>query len=321
MKKIIMVLVALLLVGCEQTNNQETNTQQLDSNQITVATTLYPISFLVQEIGGDYVEVESIISNGADAHSYEPTIQQMKLASDAQLFIYLDESIETFMSKMLSNIEAGNAQIIALAENLDLELEHTHDEEDHDHEDDHDHEEEEADHDHDHEDNHIWLNPMYMIEMAEVVLENLSAHLPEQASTFQQNFENLKGQLLELDEAFHELSDAPKPYFMVAHAAYGSWETYGIHQIPITGILGNDEPTQQELIELINLGKEHELNYIYYEQNIPSANAQVIQKELNLESLELHNLATITNEELKAGKNYFDIMYQNIENLKEEIYK
>ncbi|MGL4336465.1 MAG: metal ABC transporter solute-binding protein, Zn/Mn family [Turicibacter sp.] len=328
MKKYYLILLCLFLTACSTTNPQ-TDKQ----TTIEVATTLYPITYFVERIGGDAVTILPIIENGADAHSYEPTIKQMKSAADAHLLFYIDSSVETFMPKLLPNMKTAAVKIVPIAQNMtypkhfdigesislesgtlttdQVQNEKTVTDPNH-----------ATDEDHDHEtlNNHIWLYPPLAISMAQTILTELKLLKPELASVFTQNYEALEKDLLALDTAFNELKNAPKPYFMVTHAAYSTWKYYGIQQIPITGILGNDEPTQKELIELIELGKNLDLNYLFYEQNIPSSNGEVLQKELNLTPTKLYNLATITNEELKAGKDYFSLMYENLENLKAELY-
>ncbi len=51
-----------------------------------------------------------------------------------------------------------------------------------------------------------------------------------------------------------------------------------------------------------------------------SLTARDVQNELHLKTLALYNLATLTPEQIKNEENYFTLMYQNIDNLKQEIY-
>ncbi|HAX74199.1 MAG TPA: hypothetical protein DCY20_11815 [Firmicutes bacterium] len=322
MKKFISCISFLLLiVGC----GKSASTPPLDTT-IHISTTLYPITYFVERIGGSNVTVTPIVENGADAHSYEPTIQQLQLATDSQIFFYIDPTVESFMSRLLPTIESGSSKIVSLGEAVEQSLnsdignsitlqsgtlsteistpQNT----------------EEADHDHEHLQNHIWLYPPYAITMAKTILNELLLLMPDKEAVLYENYTALEADLIKLDDAFKELSNAPKPYFLVTHAAYTTWEYYGLHQIPITGVLASDEPTQKELIDLIETSRNLGLNYIFYEQNLPSGNGTILEEELKLQSIVLYNLATITKEELNSGKDYFTLMYENIHNLKQEVY-
>ncbi len=388
MKKLLAFSFCALLAGCGAEQANKTQAEDI----LNVTTTIYPITYFTEVIGGEYVSVTPLLKNGADAHSFEPTIQQLASASNSDLFFYVDEITETFMPKILPNLEADGVKAIGLAQNID---DHDHDHDDdadthdrddaadthdhdddadthdhdddadthdhdddadtHDHDDDadtHDHDDDADTHDHDddadihdhdddadihdhdddadihdhdddcdhdHEHNHAWLYPPYAKQMAEGILDQLTELMPEHEAEFKANYEDLVVQFDELDNAFKTLSAFPTHHFIVTHAAYGLWENYNVHQLPITGILGNDEPTQKELIALIEEAKEKEISYLYYELNIPSSYGDLIQDELKLTPLELHNVASLTNEQVKNEENYFTLMYQNIENIKKEL--
>ncbi|MFD2043480.1 metal ABC transporter solute-binding protein, Zn/Mn family [Ornithinibacillus salinisoli] len=213
-------------------------------------------------------------------------------------------------------------------ENADAdEHEHDHehgenaDAEDHDHEHGEDNADEDKDHEHDHAhgdlDPHIWLDPYRSIKLAENIKNALVELMPEAAEEFEQNYESLKTELEKLDQDFHTLVDSKSnPEMIVSHAAYGYWEdTYGIHQIPIAGLSSSDEPSQKDLIEIVNLAKEKEINYIVFEQNVSPKVAEVIQEEINAEAIQLHNLSVLTDEDIENGEDYFSLMKRNLENL------
>jgi len=105
-------------------------------------------------------------------------------------------------------------------------------------------------------------------------------------------------------------------YKVVSHAAYGYWqERYGIQQISIAGLSPSQEPSQQQLTEIIKESEEHHLKYVLFEQNVQSNVAKVIQDEIGAKSLTLHNLESVTEEDMKNNEDYFSIMEKNIETL------
>ena len=67
---------------------------------LKIYTTLYPLEDFANKIGGEYVEVESIMPSGADAHTFEPTTKKMMMIAEADTFIYNGLGMEPFAEKM-----------------------------------------------------------------------------------------------------------------------------------------------------------------------------------------------------------------------------
>ena len=51
----------------------------MNKNKMKVYTTVYAFQSLTQQIGGKYVDAQSIYPAGADLHSYEPTQKDLIL--------------------------------------------------------------------------------------------------------------------------------------------------------------------------------------------------------------------------------------------------
>jgi zinc transport system substrate-binding protein len=208
---------------------------------------------------------------------------------------------------------------------------HKHEEESteaesHEHEDDvtkeaesQDHEDD--DHNHGDYDPHLWLDPILSIELANNIKNSLSNLMPEHASEFENNFNHLKTELEKLDQEYKTTIDASKTkYILVAHAAYGYWEKrYGIEQIAISGLSPTQEPTQKELQNVIEESTEHNIHYVIFEQSVSPKVAKIIQVELGAESLTLHNLESITEENIKRNDDYFSIMRKNLQTIKKAL--
>nr|WP_244513473.1 zinc ABC transporter substrate-binding protein [Oceanobacillus limi] len=351
------MIIPFILGACNNTSssNQE---DSVTDDPLKIYTTLYPLEDFVNKIGGDYVEVESIIPPGSDSHTYEPTSKEMVEIAKADAFIFNGLGMETYAEKISSALEDEDVMIVEATvdiETIEHHHEHGHEEdeahdhvdesessdEDHDHnhesesesndeEHDHnhedesessneDHEEESQDEHHEHEhgdlDPHIWLDPHRAVKLAENIKNALVELNPEASDIFEQNYETLKADLEELDHDFHSLVETKEnPEMVVSHAAYGYWEeSYGITQIPISGISSSDEPSQKDLIEIIDLATEKEIKYIVFEQNVTPKVAEVIREEIHAEAISLHNLSVLTDEDIENGEDYFSLMEKNLE--------
>ncbi len=357
--KYLFLLVTLLIISaCNEGTSEESNNtdNSEDGETLTIFTTIYPLQDFAEKIGGEYVVVENMIPPGADAHTYEPTARDMIEVADGDVFLYNGSGLEGFVEALIETVKNENVSVVEASKGISLiESSHDHDhgdgheeeheghehgeghEEDHEghdhsegHEEEHEdhdhgesHEEEHGDHDHHHgdQDPHLWLDPLLSISMAENVKKALVELKPEHEDYFEENFQQLKGQLEQLDADFQQMANtAQKDTFIVSHAGYGYWEhRYGLHQIGITGLSGTNEPSHKQIQDIIDLAEENDLNYIMMEQNIPSKMAEVVQGETNTEALYLHNLEVLMPADIENNEDYFSLMKKNIEALEKAL--
>lgn len=149
-KKYFAVVLALsvLLVGCKS-NNKTTNSasnETSDGTTKTIYTTIYPIYDFTKKIVGDKMNVVYLESGNQSAHDFEPSAEDMKNITNADLFIYNGAGLESYIDKVKSAINK-DIKFVEASEGVNLLA--NHEEHDHDHEDeDHDHNHEGEDHNH-----------------------------------------------------------------------------------------------------------------------------------------------------------------------------
>lgn len=166
-------------------------------------------------------------------------------------------------------------------------------------------------------DPHVWLDPILSIKLASNIKDSLIELMPDREQEFEQNFAQLEKDLMELDSEFKSVIEkAENKHLLVAHEAYGYWSNrYGIIQIAVNGLSPTQEPSQRELTKLIEEAKEHDLKYIAFEQNVSSRVAEMIQSEIDAETVTLYNLESISAEDMKNQEDYFSLMRKNLQTL------
>ncbi|WP_394238192.1 metal ABC transporter solute-binding protein, Zn/Mn family [Niallia oryzisoli] len=342
--------LSLLLTGCSSKEAGKTNENE-EKDKLTVFTTIYPLEDFTAKIGGSYVEVKSIYPPNVDAHTFEPSTSDMVTLANSDLFIYTGVGIEGFAEKVTESLKQENVEVLKAAQGIKLidsvlsgershESEESHaDEENHEEESTHSeeqsHEENihsdeqslegettepshEEEHAHGDVDPHVWLDPVLSIDLAKNIKNSLSELMPEHASEFESNFNELKSELKKLDQEFTKTIEGSKTkYLLVSHAAYGYWEKrYGIKEVPIAGLSPTEEPSQKELQKIITESTEHGIRYVIFEQNVSPKIAKIIQQEIGADSLTLHNLEALTEEDIKQKEDYFSIMRKNLATIK-----
>ena len=319
-------IVAVILAACGGDDNATTDkeTTEQSTDKLSIYTTVYPLQYFAERIGGEYVDVSSIYPPGANEHTFEPTQKDMMTLADADMFFYIGLGLEGFVEKAKNTLANENVKLVATAdhvseEKLHISTGHVHAE---DEEDDHGHEEEASDLLIDHSghghDSHVWLSPVISQDLAAVIKDELVAAMPEQEALFTENYEALVAELEELHAKFESMAaQTTQKTFFVSHAAFGYIAGhYGFSQVPVAGLNSQSEPSQKELTKIVDLAKKENIQYIFFEQNVSSNLTEVIQNEVGADSLILHNLSVLTTDDIKNGETYFTLMEKNMEALK-----
>lgn len=339
MKKIFLLsLVAVLAVftaACGNNNTTSNESENLDA--LTVYTTVYPLTYFTERIGGDKVAVKSIYPAGSNEHTFDPTQKDMMSLADADLFFYIGLGLEGFVDNAKKTLANEDVSMIATADAVsDEELavsevseedhadeeenpEDTHsDDEESTDEDEHANEEESHDdHEHGEIDPHLWISPQISVNLATSIKDSLIKKDPSNKETYTKNFDVLVNDLKQLDADFKEMADASSnKTFFVSHAAFGYLAgTYGLEQVAVAGLNSQDEPSQKELTEIVKLAKSMNIKTILFEQNVSSKLTKVIQNEVGADALTMHNLGVLTPQDVDNKEDYFTLMEQNLETL------
>ncbi|PRO66729.1 metal ABC transporter solute-binding protein, Zn/Mn family [Alkalicoccus urumqiensis] len=328
----------------EEADENEENTAEGSDDPLAVYTSLYPYEFFAEEIGGGHVDVTNIVPIGADAHTFEPTANQMIDIAEGDLFIYNGAGYEGFVEAVTDAAANENTEMLEVTEGMDLlsyDHDHAHEQEEDEHNnhgnhnesssndegDNHAHDDnnhndsenhEEDNHAGGEEDPHVWLDPVKAAEAAENMKDKLTELRPEQEEVFTENFEALEEELLQLDESFQSMVDeADKNLIVVSHAGYGYWEDrYGIEQLGIAGLSPSNEPSIQQVESTVERMESEGVEYVMFEQNIPSDITETVQEQTGAEGLDLHNLEALTEEDTASDENYFTLMESNLEALR-----
>ena len=103
---------------------------------------------------------------------------------------------------------------------------------------------------------------------------------------------------------------------VVSHQAFGYLcEAYGLTQMPIEGVEADAEPNAQEMKEITEFVKEHNVKVIFTEELVSPKVAQAIAEATGARVEELNPLEGLTDDELKAGEDYLSVMRENLKAL------
>ena len=185
------------------------------------------------------------------------------------------------------------------------------DHEGHDH-DGHDHE----GHDHDHGafDPHMWHDPELMAQVGEAIAERLGTLVPEQKQTFTDAAKTLRTELEELDAELKSAFDGASgsKTFVTSHTAFAYLaHRYSLHQVGISGVDPETEPSPARLLEVEKTVKDEGVSTIFFETTASPKVAESLAENLGVTAEELDNLET----QLSPDADYPAVMRQNCEKL------
>ena len=192
---IILILIVSLLILFFYKNKSK------DLNKLQVIATLYPEYDFISKIGGDKVEVTLLLDAGVEAHTYEPSVRDMKEISGSDMFIYTGKAMEPWAETVISSINT-ECSIVDVSKNIELiELDDfiskysILDEEEHEHN--------EAEHSYEY-DGHIWMDPKNAIIMLDTICDELVKLDPKNKDYYEKNANEYKLQMNKLDKEIEE---------------------------------------------------------------------------------------------------------------------
>ena len=131
MKKILTSLSILALflftVSC---------TKESDKANINIIATIFPLYDFVKEVGKDKVSVSMILPPGTEAHSFEPTPQDIVKINESSMFVYIGEAMEPWAHDIIESLNNDKLIILEAGHDIEMLTEEEHDE----HEEEHGHE-------------------------------------------------------------------------------------------------------------------------------------------------------------------------------------
>ncbi len=252
----------------------------LFSMEVTVS--IVPQKYFVEKIAKDKVDVNLMVKPGFSPATYEPKVSQMKKLTKSDIYFSIGVPFEKVWLKKFENANE-NMEIIDTTKGIKklAMAKHTHGEEEHGHED-HGHDDNKKDkHEHTGLDPHVWLDPVLVKTQAKNILDALIKHDSKNSEFYTNNYNTF---VKELDELNHEIHEILEPYehkeFMVFHPSWGYFaKRYHLEQLSIE--VEGKEPKPNELVEIINDAKKHNIKIVFVAPQFSKNSAKTISKSLN----------------------------------------
>lgn len=261
--KIVVLLLTLFLAGGVTGARAE--------QKVKVVASFSILGDLAKNVGGERVEVTTLVGPNGDAHVYEPTPADAKALCRADLVVVNGFGLEGWMDRLVQTSGYKGPVVVASKGIKPREMA----EEEH---------QTTAGHHHKHKiDPHAWQDLSNGLIYVEDLTQALSAVDPAGASTYRANGEAYKDKLRELDQWVKaEFAGIPpqKRRMITTHDAFGYLgAAYGITIMSPMGVSTESEPSAGGMAQLIRQIRQEKITAVFIENVSDPRLMQQVAKE------------------------------------------
>ncbi|MDD4171831.1 MAG: zinc ABC transporter substrate-binding protein [Syntrophomonas sp.] len=246
-----------LVAGC----NDKQVSVPAGQSKLKAAVTIVPQATFVKAVGGDLVDVVTMVPPGGNPENYSPTPQQMMEFSNAQ--IYFAIGVPSEKATILPKIKDLNPDIKLLDLPALVDQKYpphvfaTGE-----------------------RDPHMWLSPKRVKEIVLITAEELSQLDPAHRDIFESNAQAYNTELDQLDQDIRaSLTSVSNKTIIVYHPAFGYFaEDYGLNMVALEE--EGKEATAINLQKVIDLAKKENIKVIFYQAEIDSKQSHAMAAEI-----------------------------------------
>lgn len=312
MKKRIMLLLGLMIFsvymisGCAK---PASDNAQDERENLTIITSFYPVYLHAINIAKDIPGVEVMNMTQPQVgclHDYQLSPEDIKTLDGADIFIINGGGMESFMEKVLDQLD--QLPIIDASQHIDLI------EEDHPGHG-------EADDHHDHAFNpHVWVSVTGAIEQVGQIASELARLDPDNGAAYQANASAYIGKLEDLKEEMHaSLDNIPNKNIVTFHEAFSYFaQEFDFNIVGTIITESGSEPSAKALSKVIEDIKTHKVKAVFTEPQFTSKAASLVSEEAGVGLYTLDPVVTggPGQDEMDA---YINTMKDNLRTLEEAL--
>lgn len=257
---VFLIVAGALFSSCNGTAKKE-------SDKVTVAVSIEPQRYFVEQIAGDKVNVMTLVPNGARPETYDLTPSQLVDLSNCDAYFMMGSiEFERQWADTYIN-DHPHTNIFVMSEGIKPIIS------------DHRHCGESVKTDsHSFVEPHMWLSVNNALHMANNTLSGLLALDPENREYYQSRYDSVSSELLSLNNKFEEFLEHADSAFMIYHPALSYFaRDYGLVQISIES--DGKEPSPGQLKAIIEEARSMGVKVIFIQPEFDPRSAEVVAEE------------------------------------------
>jgi manganese/iron transport system substrate-binding protein len=235
----------VFLAACGATNpSSGPDSRQTDKPKVVATTTI--LGDVVQQVGGEAIDLTVLLPTGVDPHSFEPAPKDLTAVAGADVIFINGAGLEEFLNRLLESAGEASTEAVDTSEGIQLrQLE-----------------EPDAGGLEEHEggdvDPHVWFDPANVMIWTQNIEKALSDLEPANAQAYAANADAYRAELQQLDSWIEgQVTQIPQDRrkLVTDHQVFGYFaDRYGFEQLGavIPSFTAAAEPSAQQLAALEN---------------------------------------------------------------------
>lgn len=245
----------LLLVGCTATA-EPTARDAVGDERPVVLTTFTVLADIAQNVAGEHLRVESITKYGAEIHGYEPTPDDLRRASNADLVLDNGLNLEAWFEQFVTDVHAPHVNVSQGVSPIPIA-------------------EGEAS---GHPNPHAWMSPLNVKIYAENMARAFAELDPGHAAEYQANAARYQEQLQRIhDDLVADLAGVPeaKRVLITCEGAFSYLaHDAGLQERYLWAVNSETEATPRKVAAVIDYVREHQVPAVFCESTVSDAAMQ-----------------------------------------------
>jgi ABC-type Zn uptake system ZnuABC Zn-binding protein ZnuA len=249
LKRVLATLTAIVistsLVACNGNSNAANSAanggEAPAGGKVQVVTTISTLNSFVQGVGGDLVNVQSIVPIGASPETFQPAPQDVATVTQAQLLVENGAGLEVWMDRLLRNAGSPNLKIVTCTDGLPVKKGNPH----------------------------VWMDPQFAKQYVLKIRDGLIAVDPSHAADYRRNADAYNAKLDALTKRIQAQINTLPPshrYMIVFHNAWQYYDDrFGLTTLDVVERNPGQEPNPQQIAQIIDVARQHGVHAVFSE--------------------------------------------------------
>jgi manganese/iron transport system substrate-binding protein len=222
----------------------------VQNSPMKVVTSISPLADLIKNVGGERVDVTSLVPRGAGPEDYDPTPADALKIHGARVFFANGLGLEEYLADLVESVGEKQLAVVQLSEGLPTVTSFGHGVQQGGNP-------------------HLWLDPRSAIVYVDVIRQTLDRLDPPGAATYDANAAAYTAQLQALDQEIEQKVAQIPPanrILVSVHDAYPYFaQRYGLRYLAVISANPESDPSAQEYAALLQVVRNNQVKAVFGE--------------------------------------------------------
>jgi zinc transport system substrate-binding protein len=276
---LIMALLVASLSGCAAVGGPT------EDGRVHVAVSFNPMAELAAAVGGDKIDIYTIVPDGSEPHDFELKARDIQAVSEAEIFIYNGAGMESWAQAAVSASENSTLIEVDASTGCDLITNGGV------------------------ADPHLWLSLKMARIQAQSIKDALVQADPDNREYYEGNYSAFSGEIDELYAEYKAKFDAlSNKNFVTGHAAFAYFcRDFGLRQSSVEDVFAEGEPTARKIAELVEFCRENNVDTVFMEELASPKVSETLANEIGAKVERIYTL-----ESSEGNDSYLSGMRKNL---------